>query len=61
MKDKIKTKLNILLLVFMLSLTGCKTENQERKIANLNYEEMLNENTSQISIDNAIFTCWKLG
>lgn len=32
MKDKIKTKLNILLLVFMLSLTGCKTDNQERKI-----------------------------
>ncbi len=56
MKDKIKTKLNILLLVFMLSLTGCKTENQERKIANLNYEEMLNENTSQISIDNVIYT-----
>ena len=56
MKDKIKTKLNILLLVFMLSLTGCKTENQDRKIANLNYEEMLNENTSQISIDNVIYT-----
>ncbi len=56
MKDKIKTKLNILLLVFMLSLTGCKTENQERKIANLNYEEMLNESTSQISIDNVIYT-----
>ena len=41
MKDKIKTKLNILLLVFMLSLTGCNTENQELIIANLIYVDML--------------------